>query len=250
VCIVDDDSKEVERAKRYLQGSNFFVGAGQSVEAAIQDLQRQGGPKRPHVFLVDMYGPEERSDPTADQKLAESRAKYLKEEARFYSNLDSIGQTTKRGFRNVGLVRSKYKLCRIPVAFFTRKGTLDNVLDAYEQFPECPVLKKPDPGPNRILSASQNLTGNELDQLYDEAFEEAKSRIAEDIELVVQRFSWRSRYGDLLIGVLLGVVASLLAGLLSVLVGYLSDGEVVRQVLDKLGSFHVLRTSRNRNVSL
>lgn len=207
VCFVDDDLSEIERFRKYL-GDRFTVGAGQSIGDALADLKSRGR-KKPDVFLLDMYGPEGPYDNTAEISLKEARAEYLQAEAHFHKILAQLGQTTRRGYRNVDDLRRKYPRFRIPVAFFTRKGTLANAVEAFENDPECPVLKKPDPSPDELLTAKPK--GEELAKLYDRAFHARKGQIADDIERVISRFSWRAKYGDLVVGIALGVLASLAA---------------------------------------
>lgn len=209
LCFVDDSKPEVDRIRKYLD-DRFDIGAGPGIEAALQDLQERTGRKKPDIFLIDMYAWEGSAGEEAEEKLARARARYLRAEAEFYKTLAELGQTDSRGFRNLHMARNRYRVCRVPVAFFTRKGTLDKVAKAFEEAPECTVLKKPDPEGTEILSSQVDTKPGELNKLYDEAFARRRDNLADDIGRIIRRFSWRSRYGDLLLGVFLGVTASVL----------------------------------------
>jgi hypothetical protein len=210
VCFVDDDPTEISRFKANL-GSRFVLGCGTSISNALEDLEKQGRAK-PNLFLLDMYHAE--SAPSVDEagtKLHQARVKFLKAEAEFYKTLASLRQTSEGGFRNLRDIRSRFRFPRIAVAFFTRKGTIDNAIKAYEDEIQCPVIKKPDPNPTEAA----DVTENSLPNLYDVAFTRDSARVIADIERVIQRSTFTARNRDLLIGAGIGAVVGYITSILS-----------------------------------
>jgi hypothetical protein len=199
ICFIDDDPDEINRFRKNLV-SRFIVGAGTSIASAIADL-RVSGRDRPDLFLLDMYYPESQPnirDPHIS--LNRARAKLLRAEAEFYNTLVDLRQTPEGGFRNLRDVRSLYRLPRVPVAFFTRKGTLDNAVRAYEDEIPCPVIKKPDPG----FREAAEVTDEGLTALYDKACSGDIERVMAEIERVIRRSNFWVRHRDLLIGTAIG----------------------------------------------
>jgi hypothetical protein len=93
-----------------------------------------------------------------------------------------------------------YRLPRVPVASFTRNGTLDNAVRAYKDEIPCPVIKKPDPGFQEAAGAKDE----DLPALYEKAFCEDIGRVVAEIERVIRRSSFLVRHRDLLIGTAIG----------------------------------------------
>lgn len=146
ILLVDDQPDEIERVRNFL-GGWFNIAAGTTIDGARAELRAQGR-KRPDLCLVDLYYPEGPTDsPDPQKELNEARANLLKAEASYYETLAKLRQTTDRGFRNLEQLRAIFRLRRVPIAFFTRKGTLDNAISAYEHSPVTSVIKKPDPAP-------------------------------------------------------------------------------------------------------
>ena len=199
ICLIDDDPDEINRFRANL-APRFIVGAGTSIASALEDLQANGREK-PDLFLLDMYHPESQPSISNPQiRLNRARAKLLRAEAEFYRTLADLRQTAEGGFRNLRDVRSLYRLPRVPVAFFTRKGTLDNAVRAYEDEIPCPVIKKPDPGFQEAAEAQDE----GLPALYDKAFSEDIERVVAEIERVIRRSNFWVRHRDLLIGTAIG----------------------------------------------
>ena len=210
ICLVDDDPDEFKRFRINL-ATQYIVGAGGSITSALEDL-RSNGRARPDLFLLDMYHPESQPDITDPQtRLKKARAKLLSAEKEFYRTLADLRQTAEGGFRNLRDVRSLYRLPRVPVAFFTWKGTLDNAVRAYEDEIPCPVIKKPDPG----FQHAAEVKDEDLPKLYDEAFSRDVARVVAEIERVIRRSNFWVMHRDLLIGAALGTVIGYVTSILS-----------------------------------
>lgn len=210
ICLIDDDPDEIKRFCKNLS-ARFVVGAGTSITTALEDL-RANGRERPDLFLLDMYHAESQPNVSDPQiRLNKAGAKFLRAEAEFYRTLAELRQTPEAGFRNLRDVRSLYRFPRVPAAFFTRKGTLDNAVRAYEDEIACPVIKKPDPSFEEAAKANDE----ELPALYDTAFSKDVDRIAAEIERVIRRSNFWLRHKDLLIGTLIGAGIGYITSLLS-----------------------------------
>jgi hypothetical protein len=180
ICLVDDDPGELKRFKNAL-GSRFIIGTGQSVEQALGDLRERGGSKKPSLYLIDLYHPEDASmNPEQREELHAARREFLRAQSRFKAILAKLGQSTRGGFRLAsGLPKGTF-------AFFTRKGTLEDVAEAYGNGAVA-VIKKPDP----------NLSNHgivDLDTAYDQAAKESADRTAGEIEWAIQESSWTKRH--------------------------------------------------------
>ncbi len=207
VCFIDDQRDEIDRFCRSL-GRSFIIGAGTSIQEALRELTAKGHDK-PDIFLVDMYHGEVAATATEQPRLNQARANFLRAEAEFNRVLKELRQDADGGFRILRDLRSQFRLPSVPVAFFTRKGTLDNALRAYEDEIPCPIIKKPDPSPEEVASGRDE----NLPDLYDRAFDGGADRVAADIERVIRRSSFWVKYGQLLIGAAIGYLTSILSAL-------------------------------------
>ena len=131
-------------------------------------------------------------------------------EANFYSVLSQLRQTPDEGFRLARELRGRFGQ---PIVLFTRKGTLDNAIRAYEDERVAAVIKKPDPPTYLAATAS----AADLPDLYDEAFEAEADQIASIIESVIRRSTWWAKHRTLILGIaasfFVGVVSSLVVSL-------------------------------------
>jgi len=209
VCFIDDQQDEIDRFRQSL-GDRFAVGAGTSLRTALDDLKTVGYTK-PDLFLVDLYfsaGPSNVADPTAT--LNRARANLLAAEANFYSVLGQLRQTPDEGFKLARELRGSFTR---PVVLFTRKGTLDNAIRAYEDEKVASVIKKPDPPIYLAATAS----AADLPDLYDKAFAAEADQIASIIETVIRRSTWWAKHRTLILGIaasfFVGVVSSLVVSL-------------------------------------
>ena len=210
VCFIDDQEDEIARFRQEL-GERFTVGAGTSIDMALNDLKKHGRSK-PDLFLVDLYfsaGPSNVPDPSAT--LNRARADLLAAEANFYSVLAQLRQTPDEGFRMARELRGSYSQ---PVVIFTRKGTLDNAIRAYEDEKVSAVIKKPDPP----IKQEEIVPSSDLAKLYDEAFANEADHISSAIESVIRRSTWWAKHRT----VMLGIAASFFVGVVSSLAVSLS----------------------------
>ena len=121
LCFVDDDPEELQRFQESFK-SLFVVGVGQTLDDALADLRRQG-PRKPDLFVLDMYFPEGSLNTKAEQEeLRLAWSEYNSAHANFMSVLARLRQTSKGGY---ALAENVQKKCRSRnYVFFTRKATL------------------------------------------------------------------------------------------------------------------------------
>src|SRR6266478_359785 len=210
ICIVDDDPGELARFKKALS-DRFKVGTGASPEQALRDLDPSGR-LRPDLYLLDLYEPQNPiSVEDAAKKLQKARKSFLKAAGDFQRVLAECGQTKDRSFQNAKRLRGPFR--KKPFAFFSRKGTLEDVSAAHFDFGLVPILKKQEPDAKSIKDDS------DLDQLYEKAVEEGIDRLEADILITIQRCSrWWQYKGFILTAVvvafIVGVLSSLTASLI------------------------------------
>lgn len=199
VCFVDDDPEEIRRFRQAF-GSQFQVACGTSLKAAMQEV-RSLKAKRPDLFLLDMYFPEHGLPSESELKtLHSARADFLKAQSIFHGVLRELGQTHRGGLSLAQDVRSISK--RSALAFFSRKATLEDVLDVYDKLGIVPILKKPDPRePNPI----------DLQHAYDEALAGSAGGLADHMMRAIRAATLWGRYRDIIIGFCVGVIASMVA---------------------------------------
>lgn len=140
ICFVDDDPMEVEVFERVF-GDQYQVFAASS----ITDIEKEIGAAgvSPNLFVLDLYFPTGR-DATEAERIEMIRLKQKVDDAQqtLTSYLSTIGQGREGGLQLLEVVQKKFP--SVPVTFFTRKGTIDDVvacLDAGALY----VLKKPQP---------------------------------------------------------------------------------------------------------
>jgi hypothetical protein len=210
ICIVDDDHRELARFKNALR-DRFHVGTGASPELALRDLD-SSGKLRPDLYLLDLYEPHSPiSMEDAARKLQDARKKFLKAVGEFQRVLAECGQTTGRSFENAKRLRGPFRAQ--PFAFFSRKGTLEDVTAAHVEFGLVPIIKKPEPDPKSIRDES------DLEQLYDKALEENVDRLEADILRAIHNCNWWWQYRSfifiaVIVAYVVGVASSLTASLI------------------------------------
>jgi CheY-like chemotaxis protein len=171
LCLIDDEESELHRARANLS-EHFRVGVGATIAKAISDL----GSGKPDLFLLDMY-----YGPTTSQEqrelVAAGRRRFLEAQAEFRSTLEACGQSAEGGLSLADDIRRDY--AGVPFAFFTRKGTLEDAVKAFDKGADA-VLKKPDPD-------TSDLSGRCLDDAYDVAFARRKNEIFIQLERLIAR---------------------------------------------------------------
>jgi len=152
VCFVDDDPEELRRFRRLL-ASRFLVGAGSSLDGALADLRAQGR-ERPDVFALDLYFPEGEPNTEAERaELGRAWARFLEARAELAAVLARLRQSPAGGLGLARRIGGEFP--GVPVAFFTRKGSLEDAIAALEAGAAA-IVKKPDPDSRERASWAPN----------------------------------------------------------------------------------------------
>jgi CheY-like chemotaxis protein len=168
VCFVDDDPEEVRRFRRFLAG-RLLVGAGTSLAEALEDLRRQGR-QDPDLFVFDLYFPEGGPNTREEQQeVAEEWSRFLEAKARLLSVLERLRQSPRGGFALARQVAAIFP--GVPFSFLTRKGTLEDAIDAME-LGAASLIKKPDPDEEErarlpVAEAFDAALGRDLSKVVD-----------------------------------------------------------------------------------
>ena len=110
--------------------------------------------------------------------------KFLQAQAEFNGVLAQLGQTAEGGFRLARELRQRDR--KQVFVFFTRKGTLDDAISAYEDVGALSVIHKPDPNVSEIHDG-------QIEKAYDRALQAQAELIAAKIDRAIYRSSWRVR---------------------------------------------------------
>jgi hypothetical protein len=155
LCFVDDDRDELDRFKRAIAGDDFAVGIGTTIDEARNDLRAQGkarlfgwlpASRHADLFVLDMYYPTG-GVRTKAQLMTLERAwdDFRVAETTLKNRLAELGQEFAGGRRLAQQASTLRSFIATPFVYFTRKGTLSDVIEAYEQIKALSVIKKPDP---------------------------------------------------------------------------------------------------------
>ena len=184
VCYVDDDEVEIDRFRRNL-GKYYVIGAGTSLDAALDELNRNGIAK-PDVILLDLY-----FGPLPDEKKREEMTKADVELAARERKVRQLcldaGLTPEEGFKLAD--ESKKRFRRVPRVFFSRRAFLEDAMRVREQGME--LLEKPDPGEG---------------ENYEIAYELHREAIKRKIDRIISLNTFWARYGQRIVSFLLGLV--------------------------------------------
>lgn len=138
VCFVDDDADELDRFRVSMQ-NDYIVGAGPTLDKAIDELRAQRV-KKPDLCLLDLYyGPHTNEAKRAEIGALDGQLSAL--EAKMRALLVEAGQSPQGGFDLAGEVQKRFP--GIPRVFFSRKAFLEDALRAQKE--GLPLLEKPDP---------------------------------------------------------------------------------------------------------
>ncbi|HUU59180.1 MAG TPA: hypothetical protein VMZ50_06535 [Phycisphaerae bacterium] len=207
VCFVDDDPAELARFADNL-ADRFVIGAGTSVDEALADLRAKGR-QRPDLFVLDLYFPEGAGNtPEQREELKDAWNRFLDAKGQFAAVLDRLGQTSRGGFALARGLRDDRRLRKAGVAFFSRKGTFEDAIEAYAAAGALAVIKKPDPTP-------EEKAGKSPDEAFDLAFGRSADGIARDIQAAIRRATWWGRHRRLVAGIVLGILLSLAAAVVA-----------------------------------
>jgi len=206
VCFIDDDPAELQRFRDNLR-FHFVVGVGQTLDAALADLQRTGREK-PDLFVLDLYfpqGPLNTEEELSELHMAWDR--YNGAQADFMSVLARLRQTSHGG---QALAEEVWQKCRSRnYVFFTRKATLEEGMAALRRG-AVNVIKKRDPNRAEVKASA-------LTEAYDVAFQKGSQEIAAELSDAIRKTTWWWRHRESVysgaVGLLIGYLASVLANL-------------------------------------
>jgi len=140
MCFIDDDPKEIAIVQ-HVFGQDLHIVAGTRWRQALAELQALDRP--PKLFLLDLYFPVGReSTPEEREMMARLKAEVETAQKKLSDYLAAIGQDRAGGLHLLEQVRTVYR--HVPVVFYTRKGTLDDVTACLEAGAVA-VLRKPQP---------------------------------------------------------------------------------------------------------
>ena len=140
VCFVDDDPIEDKVFERVF-GDRYQIYASNSLSDISEQMHTAN--VTPNLVVLDLYFTSGR-DTTDDERLKMIKLKQRVDEAQqeLTGYLATIGQGREGGLQLLGEVRQKYP--GTPVGFFTRKGSIDDVVACLDAGASH-VLKKPQP---------------------------------------------------------------------------------------------------------
>lgn len=140
VCFIDDDPMEIAIFQNVF-GQDLHIVAATRLSQALAELKALGRP--PNLFLLDLYFPLGRdSTPEEREAMARLKAEVETAEKKLSDYLAAIGQDRAGGLHLLEQVRGAYR--NVPVVFYTRKGTIDDVTACLEAGAVA-VLRKPQP---------------------------------------------------------------------------------------------------------
>jgi hypothetical protein len=177
LCVVDDDPDELARFEKYMK-KYFYVGTGSSVEDARTDLQRKHR-RKPNLFVLDMYFPTKVTSDADRAELDQSWEEFCAAEDKLKTVLGRLGQSSKGGRNLAEQVKSLGK----HFVFFTRKGNLNDAIEAFQHTEALSVIKKPDPQ----LSAGAPRSKEQTKKARDHAMKELGTNLRDEIKTAVER---------------------------------------------------------------
>jgi|SRR5450631_1034977 CheY-like chemotaxis protein len=174
ICFVDDDKDEVRRFRETMS-QRYIVGAGATLDEALDDIQNRRVGK-PDLFLLDLYyGPH--TEEAMRAKIAAADEKLSRMEAEVRALLTEAKQSPDGGFNLAEEAQKRYS--GIPCVLFSRKAFLGDALRAYEK--KLPILEKPDPDDNDKGSQSER---------YDSALRRHSDQIAMSLNKTINLNTW------------------------------------------------------------
>lgn len=149
ICFVDDDPVEVEIFQRVF-GVRYQVYASTNLNDLAAEIRASG--LRPNLIVLDLYFPVGRNS-TVDERIQMINLKQRVDDAQreLTKYLAEIGQGREGGLQLFKEARQMFP--GTPISFFTRKGTIDDVVACLDAG-AVHVLKKPQPN---ILNPNADL---------------------------------------------------------------------------------------------
>lgn len=185
ICFIDDDPNEVEVFKTVFS-DDFRVFANSRPKLVFDELKASRN--RPNLFVLDLYFPKGR-DSTVDERKQMVRLQQKVEQAhkQLSDYLAQIGQDRQGGINLIPQIREKYPT--VPIVFYTRKGTLDDV-DICRDAGASWVAKKPQP---ESLDLSKD-----MNKQLEQAARNHKGALAARFESLASSKGWFRRVGKIL----------------------------------------------------
>jgi hypothetical protein len=140
LCFVDDDEHELNRFKAAFE-DEFYVGIGTDLGKAEANLRealpcRRFNFWRPkvHLYVLDMYFPTGTTNtPEQRAKLAKALGDCRKANQHLKTVLGELHQTFDDGRNQATRVKRRGFVRKTPFVFFTRKGSLEDGVLAYDE---------------------------------------------------------------------------------------------------------------------
>lgn len=173
ICYVDDDREEVRRFSEVLR-ERYIVGAGATLDEALEQL-RQQRVRKPDIFVLDLYyGPEMQDG--VRQQIAEIDDRIQELEQQIRALLIQSQQSPDGGFGLAEEARARFP--QTPMLFFSRKAFLQDALTSYER--GLRVLEKPDP----------NQTDRVAPDPYLAAFQRHADNVSRSLDRIINTNTW------------------------------------------------------------
>ena len=179
LCFVDDDPDELARFKKFL-GKHYFVGVGTTLSRAMRDLKKSYNGKV-DLFVLDMYFPTKLNSSAERELLDQTWEKFCAIENELKTVLAKLEQTIQGGRKHASEVKNR----RGQFVFFTRKGNLNDAIEAYEDIGALSVIKKPDPSP----SSGGTRSRQKMRTARDSALKKLADHISSKIDAAIDRAS-------------------------------------------------------------
>lgn len=175
VCFVDDDAEELSRFHETMN-DHYIVGAGTTLDNALDELKAQRV-KKPDLFLLDLYyGPQTNTAKRAE--IADLDDQLAALERKMRALLIEAGQSPQGGFDLAGEAQKRFP--GIPRVFFSRKAFLEDALRAQKE--GLPLLEKPDPSADEIGATEK--------ERKDEAFKRHAEQIGRWLDGRINLNTW------------------------------------------------------------
>jgi CheY-like chemotaxis protein len=179
VAFIDDDPDELSRFEEALSDDYRVITATSFAQAQKSIGRWRFG--KPHLWVLDMYMPEEGVFNTADE-IREINRRYFELDAAvraYRTYLKSLGQGIDGGLSQL----KRAKATGVPAIFLTRKGTLDDALVALDHGADG-VLKKPMP------ASWSTTTTTDTKKMLDDAFKNSTPYLIEKFDKVMEKYSF------------------------------------------------------------
>jgi CheY-like chemotaxis protein len=192
ILFVDDEEKEISRF-REVMSHKYIVGAGRSLDEALNEL-KSNRVRTPDLILLDLYyGPE--ATPAQRQKVEVEDEKLTAAEQEVRKALADAKQEPKGGLK---LAEDARRLSPSSArAFFSRKAFLRDALDAHQV--GLALIEKPDP------IAADDGAGKDK---YREAMNRNREELYKEFDRIIGQNTFWAKHKELVIALIAGVVSA------------------------------------------